>query len=60
MKKFPLDQNDMLFYFGLAAMFIGLWIMYGLGAALTVCGAIVCGTGVVNSFVLIWLSRHAA
>lgn len=60
MKKLALDQNDILFYAGLIALFVGLWIMYGLGMALAVCGAILCGTGLVNSFILVWLSRHAA
>lgn len=58
MKKLAMDQNDILFYFGLTALFIGLWIMYGLGMALTVCGAVLSGTGLVNSFILVWLSRN--
>lgn len=55
--KLPLDGNDWLFYIGLAALFAGLSLTHGIGCALTVVGSILAAVGLINSFILIWISK---
>lgn len=52
------DSNDFLFYFGLLLLGIGLGFGESWQTALIVVGSILAAVGVVNSFVLVWLSRR--
>lgn len=58
MKKFPIDTNDLLFYIGLCALGVGLFLLYGLGLALIVVGAVLTGISFINSLILVWLSKN--
>lgn len=54
------DKNTLYFWLGLAALFAGLWLLDGLGLALTVCGAIACMVSVINSWIVVWISVRGA
>jgi hypothetical protein len=51
------DPNTLWFYAGLALLFSGMWICFGIGMALIVLGAILSAVSFVNSYAVIWLSR---
>ena len=55
--RLSLDVNDLRFYIGLIALFAGLWLSQGLGLALTVAGAIISAVSLINSFVMVWVSK---
>jgi len=61
MKK--LDTNDIIYYFGLILLFLGMTIAFSIGHALIATGGILVLISVINSFVRVWLSqreeRHA-
>jgi hypothetical protein len=52
------DSNDLLFYLGLLLLGTGLGFGVSWQTALIVVGSVLIVVGVVNSFVLVWLSRR--
>lgn len=56
------DPNDAHFYAGMAMLFLGLWLTYSLGVALTVCGTVVAAVGfvcaLINIFLPVWFSAR--
>ena len=46
----PIKLIDLVFVFGYLMLFAGLWLMAGLGLALTVCGSLLLALGVVSAW----------
>ena len=42
--------GDVFFILGYLMLFCGLWLMAGLGLALTICGSLLIGLGIVSAF----------
>ncbi|GEM_PF-6209535 len=51
------DRNDGMYYLGLLLLGIGLGFGYSWQTALIVVGAILAAVSLVNSYVLVWMSR---